>query len=201
MFGWHRASDLLLSMGSNKRKKRKGGGGGRPVLPKDPTAIAAELEPLVGEIEAGSGDATWGSVHKILLKSPIDPQDAARVITLRDVDGLRGLITQLRTGNDADEATDAATSDAHAACDSASPASSIPDDTLKKALRAFRKRVKLTRLDHESRLGHGPMSSGKKASFDGILPPREFPTEVWEALSDQGHLKRLGRGFYQLLDE
>ena len=42
------------------------------------------------------------------------------------------------------------------------------------------------------------MSGGKKADFDAIMAPREFPDAVWEKLADQGMLKRMGKGFYEL---
>ncbi|MCP3914857.1 MAG: hypothetical protein GY711_04755 [bacterium] len=68
-------------------------------------------------------------------------------------------------------------------------------------MRAFRKRLKLTRLDHESKLGVGPMTGGRKASFDAILPPHEFPPEVWRALVAEGKLRDLGAGFFQLEED
>ena len=35
-----------------------------------------------------------------------------------------------------------------------------PGDELKRALKAFKKRLKLTRLDYESKMGYGPMTKG-----------------------------------------
>lgn len=40
----------------------------------------------------------------------------------------------------------------------------IPPEELKKAYQAFKKRLKLTRLDDESRLGHRATTSGGKSS-------------------------------------
>ncbi|MGD9723857.1 MAG: hypothetical protein AB7O59_20845 [Pirellulales bacterium] len=67
---------------------------------------------------------------------------------------------------------------------------------LKSAFNAFKKRWKLTRLDQESQIGRGPMSSGQKSSIAGIVPPDQFPPEIWEELVKQGKLKRDGYGFY-----
>ncbi|MBX3359341.1 MAG: hypothetical protein KF745_13050 [Phycisphaeraceae bacterium] len=75
------------------------------------------------------------------------------------------------------------------------------DDTerLKAAMTAFKKRLKLTRLDDESKLGGGrPTTGGKKSGVVGIVPPREFPKEVWEELTRQGKIKDMGSGFYGL---
>jgi hypothetical protein len=73
-------------------------------------------------------------------------------------------------------------------------------ETLKSALKAFKKRMKLTKLDDESRLGGGrPTTGGKKSAVVGIIPPREFPRAVWEELVKQGKLKNMGGGFYELI--
>jgi hypothetical protein len=81
----------------------------------------------------------------------------------------------------------------------AAPGPAIPEETLKSALTAFKKRFKLTKLDHESRLGgHRPTSSGKKADFQGIIPPTDYRREVWQELARQGRIKNLGGGFYGL---
>jgi hypothetical protein len=73
---------------------------------------------------------------------------------------------------------------------------SIPPEVLKSAFNAFKKRWKLTLLDHESRIGRGPMSSGNKSTIIGIVPPDQFPRAVWEALVKQGKLKYTGSGLY-----
>ena len=78
-----------------------------------------------------------------------------------------------------------------------SPAPISPEE-LKLALKAFKKRLKATRLDDESRVGHSPMSSGGKSSIDAIIPPSQYPTAVWQELVRQGKLKYAGQGFYEL---
>jgi hypothetical protein len=71
-------------------------------------------------------------------------------------------------------------------------------DELKLALKAFKKRLKMTRLDDESRLGYGPMSGGGKSSIVAISPPNQYPMSVWEELVRQGKLKSAGRGLFEL---
>jgi hypothetical protein len=80
----------------------------------------------------------------------------------------------------------------------ASPAAAPSPETLKAAYKAFKKRLKLTRLDDASRLGHGPMSSGQGSSIAGITPPNQYPRAVWEALVEQGKLRHAGHGLYSL---
>lgn len=74
------------------------------------------------------------------------------------------------------------------------------DADLKKALNAFKKRLKVTRLDDESRLGHGPLSGTGKAKVVSIQPPAGFGREIWEELADKGYLKRDGIGFFELVE-
>ena len=73
-------------------------------------------------------------------------------------------------------------------------------DQLKQALKAFKKRLKLTRLDHESKLGYGPMTKGnsRNSGIVAITPPNQFPKEVWDELTRQGKLKHVGQGLYEL---
>ena len=77
-------------------------------------------------------------------------------------------------------------------------AETLSKELLKSAYNTFKKRWKLTRLDQESRVGRGPMSSGQKSTIVGIQPPNQFPAEVWEALVKQGKLKYAGNGQYAL---
>ncbi|HEX4132530.1 MAG TPA: hypothetical protein VHZ24_21035 [Pirellulales bacterium] len=80
----------------------------------------------------------------------------------------------------------------------ASSGEAISPETLKLAYKAFKKRLKLTRLDHESRIGRSPMSSGGNSSIVGIVPPDQYPRAVWDELVQQGKLKRAGGGLYTM---
>ena len=78
----------------------------------------------------------------------------------------------------------------------------MPDpETLKRALKAFRKRLKLMRQDDESRLGHGAMTGGHTSAIVGIRPPSDFPADVWTELARQGLLRDEGRGMFALADD
>lgn len=69
------------------------------------------------------------------------------------------------------------------------------EEERKKALKAFKKRLKLTKLDEESGLSRG---GGKKSAIAGITPPSGHPPEVWEDLVTQGKMKREGSGTYSV---
>lgn len=82
--------------------------------------------------------------------------------------------------------------------DASQPGMPTPQE-LKAALKAFKKRLKLTCLDDQSRIGVGPMSSGRPSGIVAITPPDQYPTAIWEALVEQGKLRRSGSGQYELL--
>jgi hypothetical protein len=72
------------------------------------------------------------------------------------------------------------------------------EEELRKALKAFKKRMKLTQLDDDSKLGHSPLT-GSKSKVISIQPPAGFGKEIWEELAEKGYLKRDGIGFYELV--
>ena len=73
-------------------------------------------------------------------------------------------------------------------------------EEFKLAMKAFRKRLRLTRLDDESKLGHGAMTSGGQSGIVAIRPPGQFPAAIWDALATAGKLKYGGHGLYELVE-
>ena len=73
----------------------------------------------------------------------------------------------------------------------------IPLGVLRSAMKAFKKRLKLTALDADSHLGRGALSGGPTGVF-AIQPPSQFPREVWDELCRQGRLRDSGHGMYEL---
>jgi hypothetical protein len=78
------------------------------------------------------------------------------------------------------------------------PEQAVSPEQLKKAMKAFKKRLKLTRLDAESTLGGGPFSGGRDSGIVGIRPPNQYPQEVWDKLVEMGRLRRVEGGLYEL---
>lgn len=66
------------------------------------------------------------------------------------------------------------------------------EEELKRAWKAYKKRLKLARLDDESRLTQNPRASRIAA----ITPPSGFPPGIWDELVAQGKLKREAGGTY-----
>jgi hypothetical protein len=82
--------------------------------------------------------------------------------------------------------------------ESTAPSDSPSPEELRRAMKAFKKRLKLTRLDDDSSLGRGPMSGGKSSGIVAIVPPSQYPQAVWDALVEKGRLENAGHGLYQI---
>ena len=74
-------------------------------------------------------------------------------------------------------------------------------NVLKRAMKAFRKRLKIVRLDSESSVGGGPTSSGRQSSIVGVRPPDQYPQEVWDELARQKRVVAAPDGIYALPPE
>ena len=81
--------------------------------------------------------------------------------------------------------------------ESSSGANEISAEVLKKAYKAFKKRLKLERLADAS-LGGGALSGGDRGLI-AVSPPDQYPKEVWEELARQGKIKNSGYGLYELV--
>ena len=71
-------------------------------------------------------------------------------------------------------------------------------ENLRRAMKAFKKRLKLTRLDDESGLGHGSRDKSRGSGIVAIRPPDNYPQEVWDKLVELGRLRRVEAGLYQI---
>ena len=181
-------------MSKNKNKRKRKNTGYKPPAGGDgQDAVLAELEALRPSLDDPAAGPSWGAAHKLLLKTSIDPARVASTIISRDPDGIDALLRELK-GEAAPAEEDVEAIEA-----GEPPAEEATDpEVLRKAMKAFRRRMKLMRLDHESKLGVGPMSGGRKADFESIIPPHEFPDAVWRALAADGRLVSTGKGFYNL---
>ena len=130
-----------------------------------------------------AADEGWALAERLLTRVPVDQTEASRACAERDIDGFDALVSGLE--NPAPKAN---------------PTVAVTEAQMDAALRAFKKRLKLTRLNDESKLGNRYVTGGHKSSIDAIQPPRDHPQEVWAALVAAGRLKDTGKGFYALPD-
>ena len=67
----------------------------------------------------------------------------------------------------------------------------------KKALKSFKKRLKMNQLEEDSKLGRSPLT-GSRNNIVAIQPPREFAKAIWDDLVTKGYLVRDGGGFLKV---
>ncbi|MEZ6242257.1 MAG: hypothetical protein R3B57_04370 [Phycisphaerales bacterium] len=121
----------------------------------------------------------WALAERLCARMPMNQGEATRVFKEKDAAGLDALVAKLENPG--------ATAEAEP---------EVTEHEMNDAMRAFRKRIKMIRLDEESKLGGHGMTSGKKSGVTSIEPPREFPRRVWKALARAGRLVDEGHGFY-----
>ena len=152
----------------------------------DPTTVTkldALMTAIRGYDDPRRAAGEWKQVYNLLQKTDLLSVHMAHVVGMRDVVQLTELIDQLR---------------APAAAPGPPHADAPSEGTCKRAMRAFRKRLSLTRLDEESKISsHSPLSKGMDSPA-AIVPPIEWPESVWRELVRQGRLHCIGHGMYEL---
>jgi hypothetical protein len=68
---------------------------------------------------------------------------------------------------------------------------------LKRAMNAYKRRLKLTRADDEVSSSRNPMSRGATSSITGVPPPEQYTRDVWDVLVSQGRLRDAGDGLLE----
>ncbi len=139
----------------------------------------AVLCALFDDPEAGTAATkTWADACEAIAAMREEEPELAALVDAEDATGLRAMIEEWHTGKRHLPLQDRG--------------------VLKRAMKAYRKSLKVTILASESTLGGGPMSGGRQSSITGITPPARYPHEVWQELVRQGRLKDSGRGTYEL---
>jgi hypothetical protein len=152
-----------------------------------PEQIGALIRELRSVPDPRAATSQWKAVLNILRKTPLDQNRVANVVARRSVPELEELVAQLAAP-------------APAAEEVPGPPD-VDEHTLASAMKAFRKRLKLTRLDDESQINsRNPLSKGTGSRIRSIQPPVEWPRPVWDALVRRGKLRHTGQGFYELAD-
>ncbi len=136
---------------------------------------------IVDGISVADADAHWRSLERDLTAAGADEDaDVALPVLERDLDQIKDLIEAWDSGHRAYPKWDR--------------------EILKRALKAFRKRLKLARLDDESSSGRNPLSKGETSSILGVKAPEQFKQETWDALIAQGKLQDGGYGLLELVE-
>lgn len=160
----------------------------------------------------------WGKAQVALMRMGVDANRVAKAVGDRDVEALAKLAAEVdATGKQgagepkkepefkargAVPVNDSRTVKQMLADKAAEGGyDSLERDNLKRAMKAFRKKLKNARRDDESKLGNRYTTYGKKSSISAITPPNQYPTTVWEKLVENGRLKKGGQGTYELAEE
>ena len=170
------------------------------------------ISDLAVESDKGKSASLWKAAGMTLAKTSYDSLKAARVIADRNVEALAKIVTELtarakepRPAAPGPAATAtavaiAATVRVTPTAPTTSPAAGPPSaDELKSALRAFKKRLKVTRLDSESAISSRALTGGQKSGIVAIAPPSDYRRECWEILATEGKIKRAGGGLYEFI--
>lgn len=144
--------------------------------------LCNRLKALVAEVEAAEGGATegiWKRMELALARAEADEDaEIALPVLDRSVEEMKAVFAGWADGSlhlsDWDKAV------------------------LKRALKAYRKRLKLARLDDEASSSRNPLSKGATSSILGVRPPEQYPQEVWDMLIAQGKLRDGGHGLLEL---
>ncbi len=146
------------------------------------TLLCSALEAVTRELSGDpASDGAWSTAHSELGYYGISAEDDAELfaaVESRDASKLAEIVVQWASGDRLMLEHDRG--------------------VLKRALKAYRKRLKVTLLDAESSVAGGPMSAGRRSSIVGIVPPERYPREVWDELVRQKRLIDDGRGMYEL---
>jgi hypothetical protein len=144
-----------------------------------PTLLSRSLAALSAELEAdASAPDAWERAQRALADAGDDEPELRAALEARDREALRAIVAGWASGRRLLPVHDR--------------------EVLKHALKAFRKSLKVTRLDAESKIGRSPTSSGRESGIVGITPPPHYPREIWDELVRQGRLLRDRHGMYEL---
>ncbi|MDF1839674.1 MAG: hypothetical protein P1V35_17545, partial [Planctomycetota bacterium] len=146
----------------------------------DPNMTLVYL-PLLQVVEELAGDPTsagaWSKAQQTLTHHGVtseDDEELSDTIELQDSETLAAIVTGWTSGDRLMLERDRA--------------------VLKRAMKAYRKTLKVTILAAETTLGGGATSTGRSSGIVGVIPPDRYPTETWNELVRQKRLLDGGRG-------
>lgn len=141
--------------------------------------VSTALAKVVAEASGGGNpESAWDEAQRALALSGAKEPELAGIVEARNVEALATVVAEWKANK-----------------------RHLPEpdrEVLKRAMKAFRKTLKVTRLDAESSIGGGPMSSGRHSTIVGMKPPARYPNDVWEELARQKRLVAARFGQYEL---
>ena len=139
------------------------------------TVVLATIESVTAD---ASNTAAWDELQSAFTVTKCDDEELGLAIEMQDIDELNRLVEEWHSAKRH-----------YPVCDR---------DVLKRAMKAYRKSLKVTRLAAETKLGGGPLSGGSESTVVGIMPPPRYPKAVWYELARQKRLMTDGKGTFEL---
>jgi hypothetical protein len=144
--------------------------------------LSSVLASIASRLATSPADpAPWDEARAALGSARAEEPELAKLLDARDLAALRTTLDEWQAGKRLLPKRDR--------------------EVLSRAMKAFRKSLKVTRLDAESSISGGPMSKGRESAIAGMRPPDRYPREVWEELARQKRLLSVGHGIYELPPE
>ena len=142
------------------------------------TRLRALRERIAASGEAGAADAAWREAEAAVSAAGADEEaEVALPVLERDLAALDALL---------------------AAWDARMlPLTSWDQAVLKRALNAYKRRLKLTRADDEFSSSRSPFSRGASSGIRGTRPPEQYAQDIWDLLVAQGRLRDGGDGLLE----
>jgi hypothetical protein len=187
------------------------------------TIQSNKLSDLVAELWLAEDEKAkaklWGRAQVALMRMGVDATQAAKVVGERDLAQFAKLVGQVDAGRvpaaggqanttsgdapaqarGAKSLSDGRTiAEARAQKAAASGFDSLDEENLKRAMKAFRQKLKTLKRDDESKLGGRYVTRGQASNICAITPPAQYPAAVWNKLAESGRLKRAGGGTFAL---
>lgn len=153
-----------------------------PMFDPSTSLVSRLLESCVVELQKDpTNSAAWNSARQALGTVRASDPDVADAIESSNYAALRAIVESWDKGK------------------RPLPAQDI--EVMRRAMKAFRKSLKVTRLDDESKIGRNPMTDGGGSSILGITAPPRFSRDVWSELVRRGELRGGRQGVYELVDK
>ena len=145
--------------------------------------LVNRMRRIAGRIAAASDEAQaeseWRALERALADADEDEREEFALPVLdQDLEAVHALLDGWEAGT--------------------TPLSDWDKAVLKRALKAYRKRLKLMRLDDESSASRNPLSRGEESTILGVRPPEQYDQEIWDFLVLQGKLRDAGDGLLEL---
>lgn len=144
--------------------------------------LSTVLKSVAAHLESDPENApAWTEAAEALRPTRAAEPELAKVIDAHDTAALKAIVDEWNSGKRLLPAQDR--------------------EVLARAMKAYRKSLKVTRLDAESSIAGGPMSAGRQSNILGIRPPDRYPRAVWDELARQGRLIAGRHGLFELPPE